>query len=391
MQKTGSSAHAVEDFKQGEASYDLHYYLNTDNDKVKDVSRQDGSGSHQGDNDAEAFQEGAWGAASHQEVNDLNVSPQGEASHDVSITISTLTMIKLKSTTTMPQKRQKTGVKKFEHDGALLFIRARDATCQMLGSPFSKFSEEEARIALNLIKDLLDFGFDPAEIGIVSPYIAQSTIFTRGIAQLARQFSKLDFSNLLHETIDSSQGKERNIGICSLTVGSKLGHLTDSGRLNVGLSRFRYGLVIIGNSLAIASAKEFKDSKMPRLFSHLVTKKCIIDWHEHGPDPTKALSLDAILPSTADADDGVTISNAELEACRNCKQIGHVAKDCTEPKVCEECSESGHERRDCPVTKERKLAERECYRCRRKGSPCQRLYQASSSFLPQLQDPGTSC
>lgn len=172
---------------------------------------------------------------------------------------------------------------RFNHEGALLFLDIKDGVCQTLGASHSKFNQVEVQVVLTLLEDLLKFGYQPADIGIISPYIAQSAIFARGVAFLAQQYPKLNLNDLLHDTIDASQGKERKIGILSLTIGSKIGHLADSGRLNVGLSRFCHGLIVTGNLKSISTSQQVKRTKLvhhPQRRRRFETPVLIC--HQHG-------------------------------------------------------------------------------------------------------------
>lgn len=67
-------------------------------------------------------------------------------------------------------------------------------------------------------------------------------------------------------------------------------------------------------------------------------------------------SVDEILSRLDDA--GEVVNNGK-SVCHNCKQVGHVSKNCPEEKpessdgprvICSNCNEAGHRVRDCEFT-----------------------------------------
>jgi cellular nucleic acid-binding protein len=54
-------------------------------------------------------------------------------------------------------------------------------------------------------------------------------------------------------------------------------------------------------------------------------------------------------------------------ACHNCKQEGHMSRDCPEPKVmrCRNCDEEGHSGRECPQPKD--WSRVQCNNCKQFG------------------------
>ncbi|KAK7220629.1 hypothetical protein V2G26_008632 [Clonostachys chloroleuca] len=87
---------------------------------------------------------------------------------------------------------------------------------------------------------------------------------------------------------------------------------------------------------------------------------------------------DEILTRLEDAGD--VVSNGK-PLCSNCKQVGHIAKSCTEEKVenmgdkpkvsCSNCQEDGHRIRDCPIPRVDKFACKNCGQSGHKASDCE--------------------
>jgi len=172
----------------------------------------------------------------------------------------------------------------------------------------------------------------------------------------------------------------------SLTVGSKIGHLADSGRLNVGLSRCSHGLIITGNVQSIAKSQQIKRTKLEALLIHVDIHNYLLAWQDHVHE--SVTTFEAIMPSTADADDEHALNTAEVGPCKRCGQVGHISKDCENQEVrkCNECDSTQHLVKECPVAAQRKLAESECRRCGEKGHvknncPNARVHRCSNCKL----------
>eukprot|EP00124_Ichthyophonus_hoferi_P000081 Ihof_evm1s3 gene=Ihof_evmTU1s3 len=120
---------------------------------------------------------------------------------------------------------------------------------------FSSLSnKEEADIAVGLFYLLcrtcptIAFG---GRVGIVTPYKSQMTTITR---TFQRVFGETILKSVEIATVDSFQGREKDIVIfsCVRAHPSKgIGFLSDVRRMNVGLTRAKYSLFILGNTTAL--------------------------------------------------------------------------------------------------------------------------------------------
>ena len=99
-------------------------------------------------------------------------------------------------------------------------------------------------------------GVDPSQIGIISPYSGQKfhlQDFLSSMAQLPTEF----YSKLTIASVDSFQGGEKDYIIMSCVrcnSHGSIGFLKDYRRLNVALTRARYGLIIIGCARVLSSS-----------------------------------------------------------------------------------------------------------------------------------------
>jgi len=104
---------------------------------------------------------------------------------------------------------------------------------------------KEVEIVSRLVDKYLGSGISPQKIGVISPYQAQVRKLT----------AVLEPKGLIAKTIDNFQGQEKDIIILSLVRSNKsssnplfrIGFLADERRFNVGITRFRKKLIIVGN------------------------------------------------------------------------------------------------------------------------------------------------
>ncbi len=126
----------------------------------------------------------------------------------------------------------------------------------------------EADLLLKRLAQLLE-PYDEAEheedlltIGVIAPYRAQINYLKDAIEERG------DLNGLLHRrllsvgTVDSFQGQERDIIAISLTRSNhqgEIGFLSDIRRMNVGMTRARRKLLLVGDSSTLSSDLFFSD------------------------------------------------------------------------------------------------------------------------------------
>lgn len=119
----------------------------------------------------------------------------------------------------------------------------------------SSFNQEEAGLLLRHLSQYLEqaemmgIANDINDIGIISPYKAQTTYLNE---QMAHQVLPEGFDDKINiNTVDSFQGQERDIVYISLVRSNEkgeIGFLADTRRMNVAITRARKKLVVIGDS-----------------------------------------------------------------------------------------------------------------------------------------------
>lgn len=112
-----------------------------------------------------------------------------------------------------------------------------------------------------LILDYQEQGSNDAEkleIGVITPYNKQKQLIMSKISQLKDVPQAIDIEV---ETLDAFQGREKDIIIYSFTRSNKAGDLgftSELYRLNVGLSRARKLMILIGDSQTLKRARNDK-------------------------------------------------------------------------------------------------------------------------------------
>ena len=110
----------------------------------------------------------------------------------------------------------------------------------------SRENEGEAKLALYLYQQLREAGLPARSIALLTPYVAQ--------ARLLRTLGGPD-KELEIGSIDGFQGREKEAIILSLVRSNhegQVGFLGDTRRMNVGMTRARRLLIVLGDSGTLA-------------------------------------------------------------------------------------------------------------------------------------------
>jgi ATP-dependent RNA/DNA helicase IGHMBP2 len=132
----------------------------------------------------------------------------------------------------------------------------------------STANPEEADLLLKRLAQLLepydqaDHEQDRLTIGVIAPYRAQINYLKDAIEENAALNSLQHRRMLSVGTVDSFQGQERDIIAISLTRSNQhgeIGFLSDIRRMNVGMTRARRKLLLVGDSSTLSSNPFFMD------------------------------------------------------------------------------------------------------------------------------------
>ena len=96
---------------------------------------------------------------------------------------------------------------------------------------------------------MLRGGVDAKSIGVITPYVGQRVHIESYLHQKT-QVSAQSYAQVEISSLDAFQGREKDYIILSCVRANKyktIGFLNDARRLNVALTRAKFGLIIIGN------------------------------------------------------------------------------------------------------------------------------------------------
>src|SRR5262249_19635297 len=99
---------------------------------------------------------------------------------------------------------------------------------------------------------LMDAGVPAESIAVIAPYAAQVRILRE----------RLGVPGLEIDSVDGFQGREKEAVIISLVRSNpegEIGFLSDVRRMNVGMTRARRKLLVIGNSATLSTLTFYRD------------------------------------------------------------------------------------------------------------------------------------
>lgn len=157
---------------------------------------------------------------------------------------------------------------------------------EISGSGNSFLNRVEAMNVEKLITKLFKDGVKSEQIGVITPYegqrayIVQYMSMNSTLADMKEEYLKVEVTS-----VDAFQGREKDFIILSCVranEGQIIGFLSDPRRLNVAITRAKYGLTILGNPRALCRNKLWN-----HLLIHFREKGCLVD----GPLDNLQLSM----------------------------------------------------------------------------------------------------
>lgn len=131
--------------------------------------------------------------------------------------------------------------------------------------------------ALNVEKIITRFfkaGVKPQDVGIITPYEGQRSYVVSSMQQNGT-FKKEQYKEIEVASVDAFQGREKDFIVLSCVRSNDhqgIGFLSDPRRLNVALTRAKYGLVILGNPKVLA-----KHPLWHYLLVHFKERNCLVE------------------------------------------------------------------------------------------------------------------
>ncbi|KAG7844705.1 hypothetical protein KL919_003748 [Ogataea angusta] len=146
---------------------------------------------------------------------------------------------------------------------------------ELSASGTSYLNRTEAMNCEKIITRLLREGVDPSKIGVITPYAGQATFIVQYMEMNGLIADKARYSEVEVASVDAFQGREKDYIILSCVRANDnqlIGFLSDPRRLNVALTRARFGMAILGNPKTLS-----KNTMWSRLLMHFRERGCLVD------------------------------------------------------------------------------------------------------------------
>lgn len=139
--------------------------------------------------------------------------------------------------------------------GSPLMFWASFGTEELSSSGVSYLNRTEAMNCFKVVTEMFSNGVKPEQIGIVTPYQGQREFIStymllNSTAEVAKKLENVEVVS-----VDAFQGREKDFIIFSCVRSNnfhQIGFLRDPRRLNVALTRAKYGIIIVGNPITLA-------------------------------------------------------------------------------------------------------------------------------------------
>lgn len=132
----------------------------------------------------------------------------------------------------------------------------------------------EANSCEKIVTRLLKGMVLPDQIGVITPYDGQRA-YLQSHMQMSGPLKKELYKEVEIASVDAFQGREKDYIILSCVRsndGQGIGFLSDERRLNVALTRAKYGLIILGNPKLLS-----KNSLWNSLLSHFKERQLLVE------------------------------------------------------------------------------------------------------------------
>lgn len=145
---------------------------------------------------------------------------------------------------------------------------------EISASGTSYLNRTEASNVEKIVTRFFKAGVKPSDIGVITPYEGQRSYIVSTM-QNTGTFKKEAYKEVEVASVDAFQGREKDFIVLSCVRSNDnqgIGFLSDPRRLNVALTRAKYGLVIIGNPKVLS-----KHELWHHLLMHFKDRKCLVE------------------------------------------------------------------------------------------------------------------
>lgn len=160
----------------------------------------------------------------------------------------------LQNGVTADERRQAASILPWPIPDVPMFFYSSMGQEELSSSGTSYLNRAEAIAVEKIVSMMLKNGVQPSEIGIITPYEGQRAYLVGYLVRSGTMRKQL-YEELEIASVDSFQGREKHYTILSCVRSNEqqgIGFLSDPRRLNVALTRAKYGLVILGNPKALS-------------------------------------------------------------------------------------------------------------------------------------------
>lgn len=145
---------------------------------------------------------------------------------------------------------------------------------EISASGTSYLNRTEASNVEKIVTRFFKAGVKPESIGVITPYEGQRSYIVSTMQQQG-SFKKDNYKEIEVASVDAFQGREKDFIVLSCVRSNDhqgIGFLSDPRRLNVALTRARYGLVILGNPKVLS-----KHPLWHWLLLHFKERNCLVE------------------------------------------------------------------------------------------------------------------
>ncbi|KAI9886964.1 MAG: hypothetical protein M1823_001256 [Watsoniomyces obsoletus] len=145
---------------------------------------------------------------------------------------------------------------------------------EISASGTSYLNRTEASNVERIVTRFFKAGVQPADIGVITPYEGQRSFVVSSMQQ-SGSFTKERYKEIEVASVDAFQGREKDFIVLSCVRSNDhqgIGFLSDPRRLNVALTRAKYGLVILGNPKVLS-----KHPLWHYLLLHFKERNCLVE------------------------------------------------------------------------------------------------------------------
>lgn len=145
---------------------------------------------------------------------------------------------------------------------------------EMSASGTSYLNRSEASNVEKIVTAFLKAGITPSQLGVITPYEGQRAHIVSSLQHTGSLRGAL-YKDIEVASVDSFQGREKDFILLSCVRSNEhqgIGFLNDSRRLNVALTRAKYGVIVLGNPRVLAKQPLWHD-----LLSHYRASSLVVE------------------------------------------------------------------------------------------------------------------